>query len=92
MSERLVPPRIFRVSFRTPEGLNHWRYVKCPYQIRSPEDWADSLEGMQKSLAGLVLEARIKSFRVSVVEPERITASVRQHLVRWSTVAEGLAA
>ncbi len=85
--QRHVPPRIFRVTMRTADGRTYWRYVKCPYQVRSPEDWADSLAGMQTALATLVLEERLIRFSVSRVAPERIDKHVRDHLIRWSEMA-----
>lgn len=85
-TERHIPPRIFRVTFKTAEGITYWRWIKCPYQVRSPEDWADSLEGMQKQLANLVLEDRLLRFTVSKVAPERIDRVVRDHLHRWSEI------
>ena len=88
---RIVPPRIFRLSMKAADGRSYWRYIKCPYQVRSPEDWADSLVGMQNRLAELVLTEKLARFSISRVPSERINSSVRNHLVRWSEV-EGLVA
>ena len=89
---RVIPPRIFRVTFKTTDGRSYWRYIKCPYQVRSPEDWADSLVGVQTSLAELTLEQRIARFSISLVASDRINKSVRDHLHRWTEVYASLLA
>lgn len=81
---RHIPPRIFRVTFKLADGRSYWRYIKCPYQVRNPEDWQDSLEGMQKRLAELLLDERLLRFTVSKVPPERIDRHVRERLIRFS--------
>jgi hypothetical protein len=88
---RTVPRRIFRVTFTTADGIKRWRYVRCPYQIKSPEDWADSLVGMQTRLAELVLEGRLERFTVSAVAPERVRTAA-ERTVRWHEVLETIAA
>ena len=82
---RIVPRRIFRVTFTTAAGRKVWRYVRCPYQVKSPEDWADSLIGMQASLAQLVLAGEVERFTVSAVVPERTHAAANRSM-RWHEV------
>jgi len=85
MEPRIVPRRIFRVTFTTAAGRKVWRYVRCPYQVKSPEDWADSLVGMQANLAQLVLAGEVERFTVSAVAPERTHAAANRSL-RWHEV------
>jgi len=86
-----APRRIFRVTFTTAEGIKRWRYVRCPYQIKNPEDWGDSLAGMQTALAEMVMTGVIERFTVSAIAPER-TRVAAQKSVRWHEVRESLAA
>lgn len=84
--ERIMPKRIFRVTFTTADGIKRWRYVRCPYQIKNPEDWGDSLVGMQTALAERLLTGSVIRFTISAVAPERTNAAARRS-VRWSEVA-----
>ena len=87
---RVVPRRIFRVTFTTAAGRKVWRYVRCPYQVKSPEDWGDSLVGLQTKLAELVLTGEVARFTVSAIAPERThAAAVKSH--RWSEVLASVA-
>lgn len=80
-----IPRRIFRLTFTTGAGIRYWRYVRCPYQIKSPEDWADSLEGMQKALAELTLTGEVERFAISAVPADHTHAAAKRSL-RWSEV------
>lgn len=92
MDERKpIPRRIFRVTFTRADGTRYWRYVRCPYQVKSPEDWGDSLVGMQTALAELVLTGEVTRFAISAVVPER-TRAAADHAHRWHEVATLLAA
>lgn len=91
MDERIVPRRIFRVTFTTADGVRRWRYVRCPYQIKNPEDWGDSLVGMQTALADMLRDGLVDRFTVSAVAPEGThAAAVRS--VRWHEVLASIAA
>ena len=87
---RIVPRRIFRVTFTTAAGRKVWRYVRCPYQVKSPEDWADSLVGMQTKLAEMALTGEIERFTISAVVPERTHAAATRSL-RWHEMLEAVA-
>ena len=82
---RIVPRRIFRVTFTTASGRKVWRYVRCPYQVKSPEDWADSLVGMQTKLSEMVLTGEVDRFTISAVVPERTHAAASRSM-RWHEV------
>jgi hypothetical protein len=81
-----IPRRIFRVTFTRSDGTRFWRYVKCPYQVKSPEDWGDSLVGMQTALAERVLTGEIERFAISAVAPAR-THAAAERATRWHEVA-----
>ena len=83
---RVVPRRIFRVTFTTAAGVKHWRYVRCPYQIKNPEDWADSLVGVQTRLSEALRDGAVERFTVSAITPER-TREAAKKSVRWSEIA-----
>jgi len=91
MAERIIPRRIFRVTFTMTDGTRRWRFVRCPYQVKSPEDWGDSLVGMQTKLAELVLEGQLERFTISAIVPER-THAAAQKSVRWHEVLASIAA
>lgn len=83
MDDKQVPPRrIFRVSFTRADGTKFWRYVRCPYKTVGPEEWADSLVGMQNDLASLALTGTIDRFSISAVAAER-TRAAATHSMRW---------
>lgn len=82
---RIVPRRIFRVTFTTTAGRKVWRYVRCPYQVKGPEDWADSLIGMQTKLAEMVRDGEVERFTVSALAPERTNAAAKKSM-RWHEV------
>lgn len=86
-----VPRRIFRVTFTRADGSRHWRYVKCPYQVKNPEDWGDSLVGMQTALAEMVLVGRIERFAISAVAPDR-THAAAERATRWHEISSLLLA
>ena len=86
-----IPRRIFRVTFTTAAGTRRWRFVRCPYQVKSPEDWGDSLVGMQTKLAEMVLEGSLERFAISAVVPERTHAAAEKS-VRWHEVLATIAA
>ncbi len=85
-----IPRRIFRVTFTTADGTKRWRYVRCPYQVKSPEDWGDSLVGMQTKLAEMLLAGEIERYTVSAIVPERTHAAAEKS-VRWHEVLEAVA-
>jgi hypothetical protein len=73
-----APRRIFRLTFTKADGTRHWRYIRCPYQVKSPEDWADSLVGVQTALSEYVLEGAIRGFAIGAVAPERTRAAAER--------------
>jgi len=82
-----APRRIFRLTFTRTDGRRFWRYVRCPYQVKSPQDWADSLLGMQTRLAELTLTGQITSHSISAVIPERTHAAAKRS-VRFHDIEE----
>jgi hypothetical protein len=86
-----APRRIFRVTFTTADGIKRWRFVRCPYRIKGPEDWTDSLVGMQTALAEMVMAGSVERFTVSAIVPERTNAAAKRS-VRWHEVLATLAA
>ena len=80
------PNRFYRLTIRTGDGRTYWRYIRAKYQVRSPEDWANSLEGIQKSLAGLLLTESLIGFTLSRVPGERINQKVRDRSRRFSEI------
>lgn len=67
---RIVPRRIFRVTFTTSEGRKVWRYVRCPYQVKGPE---------------MVRDGEVERFTVSALAPERTNAAAKKSM-RWHEV------
>jgi hypothetical protein len=86
-----APRRIFRVTFTMADGTKRWRFVRCPYRLKSPQDWTDSLVGMQTSLAEMVMAGTVERFTISAPPPERTHAAAEKS-VRWHEVLATIAA
>lgn len=75
MSERVDPPRIFRVRYRSAKIRKVVdRYVKVPYS---------GFFGLTETLARAMETKQILWFRIDVAKPPEI-AKVRDQLVRWT--------